>query len=254
MAQTPKEPVEFARELIAGAQRIVGLTGAGISTDSGIPDFRGPEGVWTKNPSAERLSTLESYMSDPEIRRRAWQGRLNSPIWQASPNRGHGAFVELERRGQLDTLVTQNIDGLHQLAGNDPAKIVELHGTIRENTCMKCGDRNPADDALDRVRGGEEDPSCPLCGGILKSATISFGQKLVASDLVRAQQAASRCDLILAVGTSLGVRPAAGIVPLAVHHGAQLIIVNGEPTAFDQLASAVLHRPISEVLPDIIAQ
>lgn len=263
MAQVPSPSPGHragAASLVARARRVVVLTGAGISTDSGIPDFRGPNGVWTKNPEAERLSTLDVYLSDPDVRRRAWQSRLDSPTWAARPNPGHLALVELERRGQLDTLVTQNIDGLHQAAGNDPARVVEIHGTMREVVCMRCGDRHPAEQTLERVRAGEEDPRClarwagaESCGGILKSATISFGQSLVAADLERAEQAALGCDLFLAVGTSLGVYPAAGLVPAAASAGATVVIVNGEPTPYDELAGAVVREPISEVLPELVA-
>jgi NAD-dependent deacetylase len=246
------DPVSIARTLVARARRIVGLTGAGISTDSGIPDYRGPEGVWTKNPGAERMANIESYMGNADIRRRAWRSRLGSPIWEAEPNPGHHAFVDLERQGRLDTLVTQNIDGLHQLAGSDPAKVVELHGTFREIVCMTCGDRGPSAATLDRVRGGEEDPDCLHCGGVLKSATISFGEQLVVEDLLRAEQAARRCDLLLVVGTSLGVYPAAGLVPLAVDVGAAVVVVNAQPTPYDRVAQAVVREPISTALPTIV--
>jgi len=247
-------PVAVARRLIRDARRVVVLTGAGISTDSGIPDFRGPEGVWTKNPAAERLSTLDAYLEDQKVRRRAWRNRLHSPIWAAQPNPGHEALVTLERQGKLDTLVTQNIDGLHQMAGNDPAKMVEIHGTMRQVVCMVCGDRGPAWATLERVLAGEEDPACLRCGGILKSATISFGQSLVAADLVRAEQAARRCDVLLAAGTSLAVYPAAGLVPLAANHQAAVVIVNAERTPYDRIAEAIVRGPISHALPAIIEE
>jgi len=248
----PSADVADVRTWIDEAERIVVLTGAGISTDSGIPDFRGPNGVWTKNPGAERTATLQHYVSDPETRKRAWRGRIDSPTWAAEPNDGHRALVELERRGKLHTLITQNIDGLHQAAGSSADKVVEIHGTIREVACLACGDRAPMERALARVRAGEDDPSCRSCGGILKSATISFGQQLVEADLERAEQAALACDLLLAIGSTLGVYPAAGVVPLAVQSGARLVIVNGEPTAFDHLADAVLRGSISEVLAAVV--
>ena len=249
-----EDPVAVARRLLAGAHRVVVLTGAGISTDSGIPDFRGPRGVWTMNPAAERLATLDVYLGDPEVRRRAWRGRLDSPTWTAQPNAGHRALVTLEHQGKLDTLVTQNIDGLHQLAGNDPARVVEIHGTIREIVCVSCGDRGPAQATLDRVLDGDEDPACLSCGGILKSATISFGQSLVPADLARAEQAARRCDVLLAVGSSLAVYPAAGLVPLAADHGAAVVIVNAEPTGLDRISEAVIRESISVALPSIIGE
>jgi NAD-dependent deacetylase len=250
--------IDEARQVLAASTRVVVLTGAGISTDSGIPDFRGPNGVWTKDPSAERMATLEAYLADPEVRRRAWRSRLDSPTWQAEPNPGHRALVALERRGVLHTLVTQNIDGLHQRAGSDPDRVVEIHGTMREVLCMSCGARTPMSDVLERVQEGEEDPCCTAvlgstrCGGILKSATISFGQNLVAQDLVRADQAARACDLVLAIGSTLSVYPAAGLVPRAHLSGARLVIVNAEPTEYDAIADVVVRGPISVVLPAII--
>lgn len=244
--------IDEVRDWIDEAEQVAVLTGAGISTDSGIPDFRGPNGIWTRNPEAERTATLSYYLSDPEVRRQAWRNRLESPAWQAEPNPGHFALVTLERRGKLHTLVTQNIDGLHHKAGSDPARVVEIHGNIREVVCLSCGDRRPMAHALERVRAGEDDPPCLLCGGILKSATISFGQNLVPEDIERAERAAAACDLFLAVGTSLTVYPAAGLVPLAKHNGARVVIVNGQPTPYDDIADAVLRGPISEILPAIV--
>ncbi len=244
--------IDTVRAWIAAARRIVVLTGAGISTDSGIPDFRGPQGVWTKNPGAEKMATLQHYLADPDVRRRAWQSRLESPAWHARPNAGHHALVALERLGTLDTLITQNVDGLHQLAGSSPGRIVEIHGTLREVVCLSCGARAPMDTALARVRAGEQDPACRSCGGILKSATISFGQALVEADLLRAQHAARRADLLLAIGTTLSVWPVAGVVPAAKNAGARVVIVNAAPTDMDEMADAVFREPISEVLPRLI--
>jgi NAD-dependent deacetylase len=245
--------LETAKRLVDDARRVLVLTGAGVSTGAGIPDFRGPEGVWTKDPAAERLSTLGAYLHDSDVRRRAWLGRLRSPVWTAEPTAGHRALVALERRGKLFLLVTQNIDGLHQRAGHAPERVVEIHGTIREVVCMACGERGPAWPTLERVAAGEPDPACHSCGGILKSATISFGQPLVKEDLARAESAARRSDLVLAAGTSLGVYPAAGLVPLAVSHGARLVIVNAEPTPFDDLADAVVRVSTTAALPVIVA-
>jgi NAD-dependent deacetylase len=248
------DALALARRLVRSSGRVVVLTGAGVSTGSGVPDFRGPQGVWTKDPGAERLSTLEAYMDDPEVRRRAWRTRLSSPVWAAAPDAGHLAIVELERQGRLELLVTQNIDGLHQLAGSDPGRVVEIHGTMREVVCMACGERGPAGPTLVRVASGEEDPGCRTCGGILKSATISFGQSLVRGDLARAEAAVRRCNLLLAAGTSLGVYPAAGLVPLAASCGAGLVIVNGEPTPFDDLADAVVRGSTTAVLPALVSE
>jgi NAD-dependent deacetylase len=241
--------VTVVRGWIEAAERVVVLTGAGVSTDSGIPDFRGPQGVWTRNPEAEKQSTIQHYVADPEVRRRAWRSRLESPAWSAQPNLGHRALVALERRGKLDTLITQNIDGLHQAAGSSPERVVEVHGTMREVVCLACGQRAPMERALARVRAGEDDPLCRTCGGILKSATISFGQSLVPEDLRRAELAARRCDLMLAVGTRLSVWPVAGVVPVAKEAGARVVIVNAEPTEMDAMADAVLRGSIGDILP-----
>jgi NAD-dependent protein deacetylase/lipoamidase len=245
------QQIEIARGWVDASSRIVALTGAGISTDSGIPDFRGPQGMWTRDPKAERLSNITDYMSDPEVRRLAWRGRLSSPAWRAEPNAGHRALVALESRGKLHALITQNIDGLHQLAGHTPDKVIEVHGTMRDVMCMACGWRGPAGPVLDRVRAGDTDPACDRCGGILKSATISFGQPLVPAVIDRAMRAARDADLLLAVGTSLQVYPAAGVVPLAKAAGARLVIVNAEPTPFDTMADLVLRAPIGAVVPAI---
>ena len=244
--------IDAVRAWIAGAERVVVLTGAGISTDSGIPDFRGPQGVWTKDPQAEKQATLQHYVADPEVRRRAWRSRLESPAWRATPNDGHKALVTLERRGKLDALITQNVDGLHQLAGSSPSKVIEIHGTLREVVCLDCGERAPMERALARVRAGEADPACRSCGGILKSATISFGQGLVAEDLARAAAAARGCDLMLAVGTKLSVWPIAGVVPTAKEAGARVVILNAESTEMDALADAILRGSISALLPRLV--
>jgi NAD-dependent deacetylase len=241
--------VTVVRGWIEAAERVVVLTGAGVSTESGIPDFRGPQGVWTRNPEAEKQSTIQHYVADPEVRRRAWRSRLESPAWSAQPNAGHRALVALERRGKLDTLITQNIDGLHQAAGSSPERVVEVHGTMREVVCLACGQRAPMERALARVQAGEDDPPCRTCGGILKSATISFGQSLVPEDLRRAELAARRCDLMLAVGTKLSVWPVAGVVPVAKDSGARVVIVNAEPTDMDGMADALLRGSIGDILP-----
>jgi NAD-dependent deacetylase len=236
------------------ARRVAALTGAGISTDSGIPDFRGPQGVWTKNPGAERLSTLQAYMSDPEVRVAAWKARLEHPTWSAHPNSGHRALAELERKGKLHMLVTQNVDGLHLAAGNSPERLIEIHGTLRRVVCMACGETAPMTRALERVRAGESDPPCRTCGGILKSATISFGQSLVPEDLRRAEAAAASCDFFLAVGTSLTVYPVAYLPEVVLGTGARLVIVNAEATPYDERADVVLREPIGKVLPELVAR
>jgi NAD-dependent deacetylase len=245
------DTLAVVRSWIDASARIVALTGAGISTESGIPDFRGPQGVWTRNPKAEKLSNIHHYMSDPEVRRLSWQSRVDHPAWRATPNDGHRALARLEQRGSLSAIVTQNIDGLHQRAGNSPERVIEVHGTVHEAVCMHCGWRGAMLPVLERVRAGEEDPPCTDCGGILKSATISFGQALVPDVIERAMRVAREADLLLAVGTSLRVYPVAGAVPAAKAAGARVVIVNAESTPFDSLADAVLSKPIGEVLTAI---
>jgi NAD-dependent deacetylase len=237
---------------VAAAERVVVLTGAGISTDSGIPDFRGPQGVWTRNPIAEKLSNIHHYLADPEVRKASWQSRLNSPAWLAQPNAGHRALVALERQGKLHALITQNIDELHQLAGNARELVIEVHGSMRRFMCWGCGMRGPMQLVLERVRAGEEDPHCRDCGGILKSDTISFGQQLVPEVIDRAMQAAAEADLFLAVGTSLQVYPIAGAFDIARSAGAKTVIINAEATPYDDMADALLSSSISEVLPVIV--
>jgi NAD-dependent deacetylase len=240
------------RGWVEAAERIVVLTGAGISTDSGIPDFRGPQGVWTKNPMAEKLSNIHYYMADPEVRKASWKARMDHTAWTAKPNAGHLALAGLEKRGKLHALITQNIDELHQMAGNSPGKVIEVHGTMRKVVCMECGMTAPMQKALDRVRAGEEDPPCRSCGGVLKSATISFGQNLVPEVIDAAMRAAEEADLFLAIGSTLQVYPVAGAVPLARQAGARIVIVNAEPTQFDDIAHAVFRESISKVLPDLL--
>jgi NAD-dependent deacetylase len=246
--------LDEVRQWIDRAERVVVLTGAGISTDSGIPDFRGPQGVWTKNPKAERTSHISHYVDDPEVRRLSWQQRLDHPAWSATPNAGHAALVELERRGKLAALITQNIDGLHLAAGNSPDLVIEVHGTMREVVCLSCRERAPMQRALDRVRAGEDDPPCRTCGGILKSATVSFGQSLDPDDLDRAQRAAEDCQVLIAVGTTLTVYPIAVVPEIAHRAGARVVTVNGEPTAFDEQADAVLRGQIGEILPALVTE
>jgi NAD-dependent deacetylase len=247
-----RDSIDSARAWIDAAQRVVILTGAGISTDSGIPDFRGPQGLWTKNPLAEKMSNIHYYLADREVRKLAWQNRMASPAWTAKPNAGHLALVELEKRRKLHALITQNIDELHQVAGNSPDKVIEVHGSMRRFMCWGCGMRGPMQLVLERVRAGEADPACRDCGGILKSDTISFGQQLVPEVIDRAMRAAGEGDLFLSVGTSLQVYPVAGAVDIARSAGAKIVIVNAQPTPFDDVADAVLDGSISEVLPAIL--
>ena len=240
------------RDWIAEARSLAVLTGAGISTDSGIPDFRGPKGSGHGIPRRRRWRHSRTTSPDPDVRKHSWQWRLETERNKREPNAGHHALVALERAGHLDTLVTQNVDGLHQAAGSDPTRVVEIHGTLREAECLSCGERAPIGRALERVVAGEEDPACRSCGGILKSATISFGQGLVAADLERAQRAAQACDLLLAIGTTLAVYPIAAMVPIAKEHGARIVILNAEATEMDTIADSLLRGSISEILPRLV--
>ncbi|MEV0647050.1 Sir2 family NAD-dependent protein deacetylase [Phytomonospora sp. NPDC050363] len=243
----------FAR-LLAAAPAVCVLTGAGISTDSGIPDYRGPQGVWTKDPDAAKYVTLDTYLADPQLRRESWLRRRDHPAWDAEPNAAHAALVALEKRGQLAAIITQNIDGLHQKAGSDPAKVIEIHGTIFGVECMTCRQRTTMRSALDRVAGGEADPACLECGGILKSATISFGQNLDTEVLRASVEAVRAADLLVTIGTSLTVHPAAGLVDVALNAGSRVVICNAEPTPYDAVAHAVVRDPIGEALPSVVAE
>ena len=249
----PALQLQLARDLIRSAGSICVLTGAGISTESGIPDFRGPDGLWTRNPAAQRLSTLAHYLQDRDSRMAAWRRRAFATEPSPKPNSGHLALVELEAQSRLKLLVTQNVDGLHRLAGTSPALLVELHGSLREQVCLTCQRRGPMAEVLERVRHGDLDPHCQACGGILKSAAISFGQQLPRAELERAQAGARGCDLFLAVGTRLEVFPAAELPAIALAAGAPLVVINQEPTQFDRRAAAVVRAPIGRVLGGLLA-
>ncbi|MFJ4785292.1 SIR2 family NAD-dependent protein deacylase [Streptomyces sp. NPDC088794] len=230
------------------------LSGAGISTDSGIPDYRGPNGLWRHDPEAEKLVTYEYYMNDPEIRRRSWQMRRKNRTLTAEPNAAHVAVAELERDGVPVRVLTQNVDGLHQRAGMPARKVLELHGSARSFVCTKCAARGPMEDAIARVEAGEEDPPCLDCGGILKSATVFFGEHLDPVVLGEAAAIAKACQVFIAVGSSLQVHPAAGLAGVAADHGARLVIVNAEPTPYDERADQVVREPIGTALPALLCR
>ncbi|HEY2331603.1 MAG TPA: Sir2 family NAD-dependent protein deacetylase [Acidimicrobiales bacterium] len=251
--EEPVGSLEEATAWLAGAERVVVLTGAGISTESGISDFRGPQGLWTRDPAAERRATIDHWRDDAAYRRETWQRRLTDPPYQGQPNAGHLALADLDRTGRLHILATQNVDGLHLAAGVEPTRIVELHGNVRETMCLSCGDRRPMAEAIDRVRAGEADPPCRVCGGILKSASVSFGQALFPGDMERAQRAAIQADVFLAAGSTLGVHPAASLVPLAKRSGALLVIANDAETPYDGIADAVLRGRLGTVLPALVS-
>ena len=241
--------VEDVAAWLRHARSAVVLTGAGVSTESGIPDFRGPDGIWTRDPRAERLSNIGYYIADPSIRRESWRRRVDHPAWGARPNAAHRVLAELDIAGRVALLVTQNIDGLHLAAGSSPERTIEIHGSMRDTACLSCGDLRPMREALDRVRAGDPDPACLACGGILKSATVSFGQNLDPALLSRADAAADAADLFLAIGTSLTVYPVARLPERTLAAGGRLVILNAEPTPLDDEAHAVLRGRAGEILP-----
>jgi len=236
------------------ADVVVALTGAGVSTASGIPDFRGPEGLWTRDPGAQRLVTIDSYVGDVGVRREAWRRRAAEATWQPSPNPAHAALADLERLERLTTLVTQNVDGLHQAAGSSPGRVIEIHGSSRDAICLTCGRREPMGPVLDRVLAGEDDPRCEGCGGILKSATVSFGQSLDPALLQRAHDATMGADVFVAVGSSLLVHPVALLPRTALEAGATLVLVNAEPTPYDDRADVLLHADAGSALTRIVEE
>ena len=226
---------------------LVFLTGAGISTESGIPDYRGPDGEWTRNPEAERLVTLDYYVADPEIRRRSWLFRRDSAAWTAEPNAAHRAIAACTGAW----VITQNIDRLHHRAGSDPHRVIELHGSMFGVVCLACGDRTTTRAALDRVAAGEADPPCRVCGGLLKTETVMFGEQLDQGVLDRAVMLSTVADTFVVVGTSLQVHPAASLAGIAARHGARVLIVNAEPTPYDDRADEVIRGRISEAVPEL---
>lgn len=244
---------QTARELLVNSRHILALTGAGLSTASGIPDFRGPQGRWTQDPDAEKISTLSWYLNDADVREKAWQARVHSPARTARPNAGHLALVDVENSGRLSGIVTQNTDGLHLLAGSTPRLVHEVHGNARAWRCEDCGATGPMTSMLAKVEAGDPDPRCPGCGGITRATVILFEEPLDRDVLDAAVELAEEADLVLAIGSSLSVHPVAGLVPYAVGHSAKLVILNAEETPYDYLATAILREPIQVVLPALVA-
>lgn len=237
----------------AGLTRMAVLTGAGISTESGIPDYRGPDGVWTRDPALVDAFTYASFLADPEVRARFWRTYVGHRAWRARPNAAHRALADLERGPLAVRVLTQNVDGLHQRAGSSARKVLELHGTIHEVTCTGCGQRTPSRPTLDRVAAGDGDPRCPACGGILKLAVVLFGEKLDPGTAGLAERIAAHSGLMLVVGSSLLVEPVASLCAVAVNAGHPLVIVNRDPTPYDDLAAEVIREPIGEAVPRLCA-
>jgi NAD-dependent deacetylase len=256
MASSPGVPngagaTRAATDLVARAERVCVLTGAGVSTDSGIPDFRGPDGLWTRDPGAQRYVDFDAYRHDPSLRVQSWQRRAAHPAFSAQPNAAHLALVDLHRAGRLPVTLTQNIDGLHQRSGLPSEAVIELHGTVHESECLECQDRRPMPEAVARVHAGDPDPSCLSCGGILKSATVFFGQPLNRATFDAATRAVLAGDVLIAIGSSLTVQPVAGLVPLAKRSGLAVIVVNAQRTPYDDVADVVIREPIGTAIPTI---
>jgi NAD-dependent deacetylase len=246
----PQEQLEDVVEFLEVSSQIVVLTGAGASTESGIPDFRSPNGLWQRYPPA----TYQEFISKPEARKRYWELRrtMGGQVAQARPNPTHYALTELERLGRLSAIITQNFDGLHQDAGTSPERVIELHGTSRQATCTHCDTRSPMAALQERIAAGEDDPRC-ACGGYLKAATILFGQPVPRAELDRAIALSKACDLFFVIGSSLRVTPAARLPLLALERGAPVIILNREPTPLDERADIVLRATAGETLAQIMA-
>jgi NAD-dependent deacetylase len=245
------DPITLLADLLRRAERVLVFTGAGISTGSGIPDFRGPTGVWTKRSPVY----YQEFVASDAARREYWEYKLEgwAHFRDALPNAAHLSIVELERIGKLELLVTQNIDGLHQAAGSSRDKLVELHGSNSMNECVECGERELAERCLREFETTREPPRCGHCDGWMKPAVVMFGQALSSADLRRAQQAAERADLVLALGSSLVVTPAADIPLHGARRGAPYVIVNRGETAHDSVATLRIEADVVEVLPRAMA-
>ncbi len=244
--------VDRLTDLVHRSQRIVAFTGAGISTESGIPDFRSPGGVWTRyNPED---FTYPDYLETHERRRKYWQfsREAYNGIRDAQPNAGHVALAALARKGKLRCVITQNIDGLHQMGGMPADRVIEIHGTSRWVGCLQCGSTFPRDEIQARLEAGEEVPDCVKCSGLLKPRSISFGQAMPERETALAFEEARACDLMLSIGSSLVVYPAAAVPQAAKEAGATLVIINMTATQMDHLADLVIRAKSGEVLPPLV--
>ena len=232
--------------MFEAAESIVVFTGAGISTESGIPDFRGPNGIWKTMTPID----FSDFIASEEVRRESWRRKFSggSTMSEAEPNAGHLGVLELDRRGKLNAVITQNVDGLHQKSGIDEDKVIELHGNANYATCLDCHKRFELSEIAAVFNQDETVPYCDQCGGILKTATISFGQSMPEVPMARSQEAVMSCDLMLAMGSSLTVYPAAAFPRIAKQNGARLVIINNEPTDLDAVCDLVLHEPIGMTL------
>ena len=247
---TESEQLESLRTMIELAERIVVFTGAGISTESGIPDFRGPQGVWKSKPPID----FRDFVASEEVRRKSWELRFSNAykLTGAKPNAGHDAITKLVKDGKVTHVITKNVDGLHQASGTPDELVIELHGNTNYSKCLDCEKRFENEDIKKKFLKNGTIPYCDGCGGIVKTATISFGQQMPLEEMQRAEQAALACDLFIVIGSSLVVYPAAGFPQVAKQNGARLIVINNEPTDLDILCDIVLHQQIGPTLSAVV--
>jgi NAD-dependent deacetylase len=240
------DDIELLRELIGSAKRIVAFTGAGISTESGIPDFRSPGGIWTRY----KPIYFDDFMASDEMRRESWRRKFatDETMLKAEPNAGHRALAKLVEQGRMSAIITQNVDGLHQRSGVPDSKVIELHGNATYASCLDCGHRHELDPIRRAFLGGGKLPLCAKCDGIVKTATISFGQAMPEIPMARAQDETMSCDLFIVLGSSLVVYPAAGFPQIAKRKGAKLVILNRDPTDQDDDADVVIHAEIGPTM------
>jgi NAD-dependent deacetylase len=247
---TDRASVAKLREMLAAAWSAVVFTGAGISTESGIPDFRSPGGIWTRMAPID----FQDFMASEEMRREAWRRRfaMEDTFRAAAPNRGHRAVATLARRGTVSAVITQNIDGLHQASGVPDRQVIELHGNTTYAACLDCGERHELAPIREAFERDGTLPLCVQCEGLVKTATISFGQAMPVLAMQRAEQATRAADLFIVLGSSLVVYPAAGFPEMAKYNGAKLVIVNREETGLDRLADLVVHESIGDTMGDAV--
>jgi len=249
-----KEQLEQISQWIISSRRIVIFVGAGLSTESGIPDFRSPGGVWDRYDPEDFY--FQNFVSSEASREKYWQmaTEMYEPMKKARPNLAHLAIAEMERLGKLDCVVTQNIDGLHFKAGNSEDKVIQLHGTAMVVSCLTCGKRYDRDEIQERLRKGVKVPYCDTCGGPLKPATISFGQSMPERETQEAYHRSSLSDLFIVIGSSLVVQPAASMPLLAKRNGAKLVIINRDPTPYDDMADLVIHGQAGPIMDSILKE
>jgi len=248
------DKINAVSDMILQSKKVVVFTGAGISTESGISDFRSPGGIWERFDMNE--FTYQKFLSSPVSREKSWE--FSKALWpeisNAKPNQGHYAIAELYHMGKLDCVITQNVDYLHQRSGVPEEKVIELHGTVKWVICLECGQRYPREQIQSRLESGEKIPLCDACGGILKQATVSFGQPMPERETREAEMRSATCDLFLVAGSSLVVYPAAQMPLIAKENGAKLVIINLTPTPHDHYADIVINEKTGQVLSQIVEQ